>query len=534
MYRSMNADPANLPDDTEQLKDLILSFSKQLTESRETIHYLEERIRLLQNEIFGRSSEKHRPQDHRQLPIFDGGDTRNIDTEPAGAIITVAAHQRKKRGRKPLPADLPRIEIIHDLAEDEKVCSCGAALSRIGEDTCEKLDYVPAKMQVMRHIRYKYACKSCEGVGDDGPTVKIGPTPVALLPKSNVTEGLLAHIVTSKFADGLPLYRQEKIFARMGVELGRATMANWVVKAARICSPLYELLQNEIRSGPLINMDESPLQVLNEPGRSNTSKSYMWVFCGGDPDHPAVLYRYEPTRSGAVALDFLDDYQGYIQSDDYNGYDYLAKNKGIIHLGCWAHVRRKFFDVVKVRKKHRGKKDNPKGLADQALDYIGALYQIEKHIRAEQLSPEQIYQYRQDRSKPILNAFKIWLDATEPLTPPKGLLGRAIGYALKNWDKLTLYSENGLLKPDNNVAENAIRPFVVGRKNWLFAGHPNGAHASATYFSLLESAKANGLEPFAYLRCLFLQLPLVKEQSEYRQLLPQYINPSLVSRSGQH
>ena len=534
MYRSMDADPANLPDDTQQLKELITSFNKQLTESRETIHYLEERIRLLQNEIFGRKSEKYRPEDHRQLPLFESRDSvQSPDGQSIENIIAVAAHQRKKRGRKPLSKDLPRIEIIHDLVEDEKVCSCGAALSRIGEDTCEKLDYVPAKIQVLRHIRYKYACKSCEGVEDDGPTVKIAPAPVALIPKSNVTEGLLAHIVVSKFADGLPLYRQEKIFVRMGVELGRATMANWVVKAARICSPLYELLHDEIRSGPLINMDESPLQVLNEPGRANTSKSYMWVFCGGNPDHPTVLYRYEPTRSGAVALDFLDGYQGYIQSDDYNGYDYLAKNQGIIQLGCWAHVRRKFFDVVKARKKHRGKKDNPKGLADQALDYIGALYQIEKAIRSEQ-SSEQIYQYRQDRSKPILNEFKAWLDAVEPLTPPKGLLGKAIGYALKNWDKLTVYTENALLKPDNNVAENAIRPFVVGRKNWLFAGHPNGAHASATFFSLIESAKANGLEPFAYLRCLFLKLPFVKEQSEYRQLLPQYIDPELVGRPVQY
>ena len=344
---------------------------------------------------------------------------------------------------------------------------------------------------MQRHIRYKYACKAFEGVEDDGPTVRIAPAPVVLIPKSNVTEGLLAHI----------------------------------------CLPLYELLQNQIRSGPLINMDETPLPVLKEPGRANTSKSYMWVFCGGDPKHPTVLYRYRPTRSGQAALSFLDDYQGYIQSDDYNGYDYLAKKDGIVHLGCWAHVRRKFFDVVKLRKKNRGKRENPKGLADQALDYIGRLYQVEKQIRQDQLSPEQINPHRKERSSPILKGFKIWLDATEPLTPPQGLLGKAINYALKNWDKLTVYKENGLLKPDNNVAENAIRPFVVGRKNWLFAGHPNGAYDSATFFSLIETAKANGMEPFAYLRCLFEQLPFVKEQSKYRQLHPQYIDPNFINLS---
>jgi transposase len=196
-------------------------------------------------------------------------------------------------------------------------------------------------------------------------------------------------------------------------------------------------------------------------------------------------------------------------------------------------VRRKFIDVVKVREKNRGKRENPKGLADQALDHIGRLYQIEKQIRQDQLSPEQINQRRKEQSKPILNGFKFWLDATEPLTPPQGLLGKALNYGLKNWSKLTIYTENGMLKPDNNVAENAIRPFVVGRKNWLFAGHPNGANASATFFSLIETAKANALEPFSYLRYLFEPLPFVKEQSKYRQLLPQYVDPNFINLSTQ-
>jgi len=278
-------------------------------------------------------------------------------------------------------------------------------------------------------------------------------------------------------------------------------------------------------------MDESPLQVLKEPGRANTTKSYMWVFCGGAPDHPTVLYQYHPTRSGEAALKFLDQYSGFIQSDDFGGYDYLGKKQPIVHLGCWAHVRRKFFDVVKARKKQRGKRDNPKTLADQALDYIGRLYLIEKQIRQGQLATDQIYQRRQEQSKPILDQFKKWLDAAEPLTPPQGLLGKAIGYALKNWDKLMVYITDGRLKMDNNVAENAIRPFVVGRKNWLFAGNPSGAHASAAFFSLIETAKANDLEPFAYLRCLFEQLPLVKDQEGYRALLPQNIDPNLLNSS---
>ena len=288
-------------------------------------------VRLLQNEIFGRKSEVRPVIDPNQLQLF-------TPPEPVAPIqpdesIAIKGHARKKRGRKPLPEDLPRVEVVHDLPEEEKQCACGATLSRIGEETCEKLDYVPARVQVIRHIRPKYACKRCEGVEDDGPTVRIAPVPVQLIPKSMATEGLLAHIAVSKFADALPLYRQQKIFNRLGVELSRATLANWMIQAAMCCRPIIELLQQEIRSGPLINIDESPLQVLKEPGRSNTTKSFMWVFCGGPLSRPMVLYQYHPTRSGQLALGLLDGYQGYIQSDGYSGYDHLTGKLGHCPFG---------------------------------------------------------------------------------------------------------------------------------------------------------------------------------------------------------
>ncbi len=528
----MKPDLANLPDDADQLKEMVATFKLDLEKSNEQIQYLEERIRLLQNELFGRKSEKRYPEDSRQLPIFEQDHGDQGTSEAAGDdTIVVPSHKRSKRGRKPLPENLPRVEVIHDLAEEEKVCPCGAPLSRIGQDICEKLDYIPAKVRVLRHIRYKYACKSCQGVEDDGPTVKIAPVPVQLIEKSMATEGLLAHIIVSKFADALPLYRQQKIFARLGIELSRATMANWLVQAAQRCSPLIELLEHEIRGGPVIQMDETPLQVLKEPGRANTSKSYMWVFCGGTIDRPAVMYRYHPTRSGKVALAFLDQYHGYIQCDDYDGYNWLGQKQSIIHMACWAHARRKFAEVVKARKKIRGKRANAKTLADDALDYIGKLYLIEKQAREQELTFEQIQALRQEKAKPILEAFEKWLETTQPLTPPQGLLGIAIKYALRNWSRLTVYTEDGHLKPDNNAAENAIRPFVLGRKNWLFAGAPNGADAGAAFFSLIETAKANGLEPYSYLRCLFEQLPFVKDQDGYRGLLPQYIDRDLINAS---
>jgi len=515
----MSLELKQLPDDTESLKQIIFSLQQQND-------HLQEMVRLLQNEIFGRKSEVRPFVDPNQLQLF----TPPEEPEPIepDETIEIKGHARKKRGRKPLPKDLPRIEILHDIPEEEKQCACGAQKSRIGEDTSEKLDYVPAKVQVLCHIRPKYACKQCEGVEDDGPTVAIAPAPFQLIPKSIATEGLLAHIAVSKFADGLPLYRQQKIFGRLDVELSRSTMANWLIQAAGCCKPVIELLEREIRGGPVINIDESPFQVLKEPGRSNTSKSYMWVFCGGPLASPVVRYQYHPTRSGKVVQDILEDYLGYVQSDGYSGYDHLSRNPDVIHMGCLTHARRKFVEVNKGRKKSRGKKKASRGLADEALDYIGELYRIEKYARKNELSFDQIRDLRQEKAKPILDQFKTWLDTHHPQVPPKSLLGKAIQYALNQWDRLVVYIADGFLKPDNNVAENAIRPFVLGRKNWLFAGAPKGAEASATFFTLIETTKANGLEPYSYLRYLFEKLPCAETESDYRELLPNRVDMAAI------
>jgi len=522
----MNIEQLNLPDDASSLKKIIIDLQLELTKIQEQKNYLQEMVRLLKNEIFGRKSEVFSEPGHAQMPLFSPpGEV----PAPAPAQETVVeAHTRKKRGRKPLPKDLPRVEVIHDLSEEEKRCDCGEEMTCYGQEVCEKLDYIPAKLRVIRHIRLKYACKACEGVESNGPTVKIAPPPPQLIAKGIATEALIAYVVVSKFADGLPLYRQEKIFGRHGIELGRATLANWVLQAADRCLPLLELLKDEIRSGPLINMDESPLQVLNEPDRKNTTKSYMWVFCGTDPEHRAVVYQYHPTRSGQVAMDFIGDYQGYVQSDAFSGYEQIGRKEGVIHMGCWVHARRNFVDIVKIMKNDPGKA-SVNSLSEQALEFIGNLYAIEKRAKILGLSNDRIYQLRQFEAKPILEKFKTWLDINHSLTPPKSLLGKAILYTLNNWKKLIVYIEDGRLKPDNNVAENAIRPFVLGRKNWLFAGAPKGAEASAVFFSLIETAKANGLEPFAYLRYIFSKLPIANSTSDYKALLPQYIDKAALS-----
>jgi transposase len=524
----------NLPDNSAELKQFVeqlsTSFADKEVEYQKRINILEEAVRYYQGKLFGRKSERRvedSPQE--QLSFFDeleqNSESVPESNEDPTQEILVPEHKRKKRGRRPLPEDLPRIEVEHDLLEEEKVCACGSRLSRIGTIESEKLDYVPAKVQVIKHIRHKYACKACEGVEDEGATIKTAAMPPQLINQGIVTPGLLAHLITAKFADALPLYRQEKIFARLGVELSRATMASWGIQVANQCQPLLELLRKEILSGPLINMDETPVQVMKEPGRANTTKSYMWVIRGGPIDRPSLIYEYHPTRGGQVAYDYLKDYSGYVQTDGYPVYDILELLDNIILLGCWAHARRKFVEVTKARVRTGGNKKKT-GKADAALNYIKKLYAVESLATQQALSFDQRVDLRRQHSLPILESFKQWLDQNAGKTPPQGLLGKAINYALGQWKKLVRYVDDGRLRLDNNLAENAIRPFVVGRKNWLFSGHPRGAHSSATFYTLIETAKANNCEPYSYLRFLFEKLPLAQTEDDYRALLPQYLDRS--------
>jgi transposase len=511
--KTMKLDVQNLPDDPVQLKEIIVSL---FNESQRRIDHLEEMIRLLKNEIFGRKSEKRSVADSRQFLLFDENQDDNAEAEDRSTDRQqVAGHSRKKPVRKPLPADLPRVDIVHDLDEAEKTCPCGCQLSRIGEEVCEKLRYTPATLVVERHIRPKYACKQCEGVEDDGPTVKIAPVPPQLIPKSFATGSLIAHIVCAKFEDALPLYRQEKIFARLGIDLSRQTMCGWLINVADQARPLLELMGQENRSGPFVNVDETTVQVMKEPDKADTSKSYMWLFRGGQPERPVLVFQYHPSRSGQIPLEYLRGYQGYVQCDAYSGYDALGRQEGVVLVGCWAHARRKFDEVIQAR---GGAKR--RGSAEEALEYIGRLYAVEKKAREAGLEPGAIYDLRQREAKPVLDEFKLWLDAKVLVTPPKGLLGKAVLYTLNNWQRLIRYLEDGRLRPDNNLAENAIRPFVVGRKNWLFAGNPDGAHAAAVYYSLIETAKANGWKAHDYLTHLFENLPFAKTEEDYRNLLP--------------
>lgn len=506
----MNVASSTLPEDPALLKQMLLDF--QAHYNKQTGILLEE-ISLLRAQLYGPKSEKHASADGPQpLCLFDMPEPEEPVEE---ARAHVPAHDRRKKGRKSLPEELPREEILHDIPEDEKVCGCGCELSRIGEETSEQLDITPAKIKVLRHVRPKYACRNCEGVEDDGPTVRVAPAPAQLIPRSIASPGLLAHILTSKYTDHLPFFRQEKMLVRLGVKISRTSMCSWAMQVAAACQPVLNLLCEELIASDIISGDETPVQVLQEPGRSPTAKSYMWVFRRGDPGKQILIYHYSETRSGSVVREFLCDFKGYVQSDGYSAYGYLDHEKDVCHIGCWAHARRKFKDVIKAQGKKR-----KAGAADKGLSYIRKLYALEKEARVKEFTVDEIYTMRQRQARPILDKFHTWLSKKSLQTPPKGLLGKAVSYTLNQWERLIGYLEDGRLQIDNNLTENAIRPFVVGRKNWLFSGTPEGAEASALLFSLIETAKANGLEPYAYLRHIFEQLPFASTLEDYEALLP--------------
>ena len=530
------------PADVPGLQTMVLDLRKKTDEavknydrSEAENKLLREHIHQLQHQLYGRKSEKLAlDDDFGQSSLFEqASDYESIEPE-TGDEITVPAHKRKKGGRKVLPADLRRIEVVHDISKDEKQCGCGSEMSRIGEEVSEQLEMVPARFWVMRHIRPKYACKNCEGVEkhEEERSVKIAPVSLQLLAKTISTPSLLSHILVSKFCDSLPFYRQEQQFKRLGIALCRATMCNWAIKVAERCKRLVELLRQDILSGPLINIDETTVQVLCEPDRRVDSNSYMWVLRGGPPGKESVLYQYDESRSGRVASDILGDYQGYVQTDGYSAYDFLDIREGITHVACWAHVRRKFFAVLKASGvKGKVKNFNGLGKAGEALQTIHDLYAIERTALELELPPELLYQYRQTHSKPILDKFELWLKELAPTVNPKGLLGKAVNYTLRQWPRLIKYLDDGIVRMDNNLAENAIRPFVVGRKNWLFFDQPGGAEAGAILYSLIETAKTNGLEPYKYFLYLFDKLPLpLKEDDEekLKTLLPQNLTPEVL------
>ena len=505
-----------------------LSLKKQLAESEaqnqnweKKYQLLEEKLALALHRQFGRRAEKI-PE---QIELFDTDESQTPE-EDTSAEQEIPSYKRKKTGRKPLDENLPRKEKIIDIPEDEKTCACGTELKKIGEEISEKLHVIPPRIWVERIVRLKYACGNCEGTADeDVPAVKIAPPEPSIIPKGIVTPGLLAFLMVNKYVDYLPFYRQEKRFERMGARISRQNMSNWQKKAFEVLLPLFELLKTHIKSGPVLQMDETTVQVLNEPGRDNKQKSYMWLAGGGPPGQSAVYYEYHPTRASEHAKNFLIDFKGYLQTDGYQGYKTAVEGNPDIHLaGCFAHARRKFFEADKVSKKSKS--------ALEGIKHIKKLYTLENDLRSKKLSLEDFLEQRKNKADPILDTFKQWLDKRSENVLPESALGKAVHYALNQWDYLIRYLESPYLTPDNNASENAIRPFVLGRKNWLFSGNPKGANSSCGMYSLIETAKQNGLNPFDYLYYVFSKAPLVKNEQDWKALLPWNIKEDIKADKG--
>ena len=494
----MNIDIENLPDDPATLK-------KMLSQVMSRYQYLEEQFRIAQHKQFGKSTEGHLGQGE----LFNEPEELVAEAETAEETIS---YTRKKPTRKPLPKDLPRDVIVHDISNEEKICGCcSGELHRIGEDKSEKLQFIPAQVKIIEHVRPKYACRTCEKDGISN-TVKQAPVPHSVIPKGYATPSLLAQVITSKYQYGLPLYRQEAMFKQHGIELSRQTMADWIVRCAELFKPLYDQLQQHLLQQSVIAADETTLKVVS----SEKANSYMWLYARG-ADSPAgnipdtailniVLYDYHNSLAGQCAVDFLRGYNGYLQVDGYQGYEQTQATL----IGCWAHARRKFMEA----KKGAGKKGS--GKADWALNHIQKLYRIETQLKDKTV--EERHLARQEKSLPLLNQLHTWLTKSVQQVLPKTKLGEAIQYCLNQWEKLARYTLDGLLSIDNNRAERAIKPFVIGRKNWLFSQTATGANASAVLYSIIETAKANDLNVFEYVMTCLDELS--KPDSNIEQLLP--------------
>ena len=508
-----------LPTDVKILQELLLEARSFLEEKDEIIVKKEaqiqafiEQIRLSRAQRFAPSSEKQNPL---QLELFDEAEHIIITEEPEQATDETENTQEtptkktRKRGRRLLPDHLPRVDVTFKLSKEELVCPHdGCTLHKIGEDVSEKIEIIPAKVQVIRYRRFKYACRCCEN------GVHSAPIPKQAFPKSNATEGTLAFIAVSKYQDALPLHRQEKMFFREKIHIPRHTMAGWMIKLGKeILSPLITQMRQHLLAQPLIHYDETTYQVLVEKDRAAQSKSYMWVGLAGEQGKRVVLFDYAPSRAGTVPISLLDEFSGYLVTDDYSGYNAVCKNNNITRIACWAHARRKFTDALKAQKLKKGK-------AQVAVNYIKQLYRIEKECSANALSHDERLAIRIEKSAPIITKIKTWLDSSILHTPKELLVGKALHYLNNNWSRLIEFLTDGQIPLDNNAAENAIRPFVVGRKNWLHSSSVDGANASAAIYSVLETAKANGLDTYGYMKFIIEKLPLAETDEQVTELLP--------------
>lgn len=483
----------------KQNAELKAKLEREKTESEAKINWLKEQLRLLTSKRFGASSEKTLPG-QLELPLFNEVEKEANPELPEPAVETITYRRRKTRGKRQLMLEnLPVETIEYRLSEEEQVCSCcGGKLHEMSTEVRQELKYIPAEVKVVKHVRYVYSCRHCEREELETP-IQTASMPKPVIAGSLASPSIVAYIMSQKYVEGLPLYRQEKQFQRIGLALSRQTMANWMIYAAeQWLIPLYNRMHQLLVKLDIVHADETTLQVLREPGRSATSKSYLWLYRTGIEGPPIILYDYQETRAGENPKNFLKGFKGYLQVDGYAGYH---KVENVKLVGCWAHARRTFTDAIKAM---------PIGIektvtATEGLHFCNQLFAIERKLKT--LEPKERYKQRLEKSKPIVEAFLAWLKIQEQKVLPKSGVGKAIVYCLNQWDQLVAFLEDGRLEIDNNRSERSIKPVVIGRKNWLFSNTPKGARASAIIYSVVETAIANGLHPYYYLRYLLEKLP---------------------------
>ena len=493
--------PTSLPESLADCHALIAA----LAEDNQELHG---RIDFLLRQLFGKKSERLDPN---QLPLFHlEENTAPAPPEEDDAPKAQAKPKRKGHGRKPFPDNLPRKRVEHDVTPEEKICpECGTEKKRFGEDTSEQLDYIPASLYVIEHVRPKYACPCCQ------EHVSQAAKPAQPIEKGSAGPGLIAHVLTSKYCDHLPLYRQERILKRHGVDISRKTLCGWTLQSAALLAPVVFAMTDEVLKSRVIHTDDTPVQVQDKEKKRTTRKAYLWPYLGDD-DHPYTVFDYTPTRNKEGPGQFLKHFTGteenlrYLQCDAYPGYDGLfAKDRNLLEVACWAHARRKFHDA----------RTSDPVRANQALLKIGKLYEIEREAKGQGLDDDALLALRQEHARPRLDKLHDWFVDVKRDVLPKSPIGQATDYALKNWAALKRYTDAPFLAIDNNAAERAVRAIAVGRKNWLFFGSDQGGHAAAIHFSLIASARRHNVEPFAYLRDLLTHLP-TWPQSEIHKLLP--------------
>ena len=466
-----------LPDDVITLKKMVLTLLGQIDDLNGQLYYLK-------RQLFGKKSEKLDPSQRLLFEDLYKQVQAKIDAQQESRPVKEVSKKKNynHKGRKPLPAKLPREIIEIEPAEETKVCSvCNVAKERIGSEDTEKLEYVPASFKVIRYIRHKYACKQCQS------NVSIGTLPPMAIDKGIAGEGLLAHIITSKYADHLPLNRLEGILKRNDVDINVSTMCDWVGKCSDLLEPLVKRMRKKILLSPKINTDDTSVPVKSKKRRGSTYKGYLWVYID---DSKNVVFDSTPTRSRNGPLKFLGEYSGYVQADAYSGYDEFFRESNATEVGCHAHARRKFDYAMEA---------DP-ARASQMLALWKELYAVEKRAKEQKFDDRQLLEARRDDSKKILDQIREKLFEWKDCVLPKSPTGKAITYSLNQWDALMKYIDDPVLEIDNNLSERTLRMIAIGRKNWMFAGSEAGAERAAVIYSLVASCKLSGIDPFEYFR----------------------------------